>query len=141
MNGGATGQSGLYSQANGHDRHQGLVCHWINDGPHDRLQLPFPRYPSVDQVRDGGVDEENQGRQMLFMNDEIADDGGGEQAREGEDVGDRINVFMGVEGGEQARGDQWTSASNGGVRPFSNEGDGRSGAQMNPLGTGQHVGG
>lgn len=37
---------------------------------------------------------------MLLVDDEVADGGGGEQAREGEDVGERVDVFVGVEGGE-----------------------------------------
>lgn len=118
INDGPTGQSGLYGQANRHDRHQSLVSHWIYDRPHDGLQLPSPRDPSVDQVRDAGVYEESEGGQMLFMDDEVADDGGGEQAREGEDVGERVYVFVRVERGEQARGDQWPSASKGLVRRF-----------------------
>lgn len=59
---------------------------------------------------------------MLFMNDEVPDDGGREQARHGEDVGDGVDVFVGVEGGEEARGNSWTSASPGRVRLFPNDG-------------------
>lgn len=55
---------------------------------------------------------------MLFMNDEVADDGGREQARHGEDVRDGVDVFVGVEGGEEARGNSWTSASPGRVSLF-----------------------
>lgn len=118
MNDGATGQGGLDSQAHRHDRHQCLVGHRVDHRPHDRLQIPFPRDPAIDQVGDAGVDEEHEGRQMLLVDDEVADDGGGEQAREGEDVGEGVDVFVGVEGGEQAHGDSWASASPGRVRLF-----------------------
>ncbi len=39
------------------------------------------------------------------MQDEVADDGGGEQTREGEDVGERVDVFVRGEGREEAVGE------------------------------------
>lgn len=39
------------------------------------------------------------------MQDEVADDGGGEEAGEGQDVGERVDVFVRGEGGEEAVGE------------------------------------
>lgn len=75
---------------------------------------------------------------MLFVDDEVADDGGGEQAREGEDVGERVYIFVGVQRGEQARGDPWASVSRGRVRLFPPT-DMQRGME-NPLGTGDDAG-
>lgn len=75
---------------------------------------------------------------MLFVDDEVADDGGGEQAREGEDVGERVYILVGVQRGEQARGDPWASVFKGRVRLFPPKNVQR--GTGNPLGTGDDAG-
>ena len=88
----------LDRQTNRQNRHQGLIRHRIDDRPHHRLQLEAPGNPSVDEIGDAGIGEEAHGPGVLVVQDEIADDGGGEEAGEGEEVGDGVDVFVRGEG-------------------------------------------
>lgn len=62
--------------------------------------MPFARDPAVDEVGDAGVGEESEGPGVRVVQDEVADDGGGDEAGQGEDVGDGVDVLMGGELGE-----------------------------------------
>jgi hypothetical protein len=55
---------------------------------------------AVHHVRHPGVDEEGEGERVAVVQDEVADGGRGEQARDGEEVGDRVDVLVRVEGGQ-----------------------------------------
>lgn len=56
--------------------------------------MPFPRDPTVHEVRDAGVGEESESPGMRVVENEIADDGGGDEARQGEEVRDSVDILM-----------------------------------------------
>lgn len=47
---------------------------------------------------------------MYAVQDQIADDGGGEKAREGKDVGKSVDIFVSGEDGREAFGERRGSA-------------------------------
>ena len=59
------------------------------------MLLEGARDPAVDEVSDAGVGEEPNGPGMLVVQNEVADDGRDREPGEGEDVGDRVDVFVG----------------------------------------------
>ena len=102
------------------DGHEGLVGHGVDDGADDRLLREPPRDVAVEAVRDGGVGEEAERSHRLRRQDEIADQRRRGEAREGQDVRDGPDVFVGA--GEEFRWD------GGRVRGwFGGAGVGRSG--------------
>lgn len=87
LRGKRTRQSSLNGQANHQDGHEDLVGHGVDHASDDGLEVPSPSDPSIDQIGDAGVGEEADCPGMLIMQNEIGDDGGGDEAGEGEDVG------------------------------------------------------
>jgi hypothetical protein len=61
---------------------------------------------AVGDVGDAGVEEEGEGVCGHVVEDEVAGRGGGEQAREGEQVGEGVDVLVSVESGEA--GQAWS---------------------------------
>ena len=59
-------------QTSGQDRHQSLVRHRVNHRSYDCLQLPFPRDPSIYEIRDAGVGKESDCPSMLVVENEVA---------------------------------------------------------------------
>ncbi len=96
-----TWQSPLHGQTDGQNGHERLVGHGIDDGAHDRLQFPASSNISVDKVCDSGVGEESHGPGVLVVEDEVAYDRGGDEAGEGEDVWDGVDVLVRGQSGEE----------------------------------------
>lgn len=68
-----TRQCSLGSKTSCRYSHQQLVGHWVDNTAHDRLQLPPPGNPPIDEVRDAGVCEETQSPRMLVMKNQVPD--------------------------------------------------------------------
>lgn len=64
------------------------------------MQVPAAGDPAVEEVGEAGVEEEGEGVEVLVGDDEVADCGGGDQAREGEDVGDGVDVLVAEASGD-----------------------------------------
>lgn len=52
-----------------------------------------PRDPPVERVGEAGVGEEGEGEGVVVVEDGVADEGGGDEARGGEEVGEGVDVF------------------------------------------------
>ena len=101
----STWQSPLDRQTDCQNRHERLIRHWIDDSANDGLQPPMPRNVAIDKVADAGVREETNGPDVLIVQDEVANDRGREQTRKGQDVGNRIDVFVGRQARQDALAD------------------------------------
>ena len=75
-----TGQDTLDCQTHRQDGHQRLVSHGIDDRSDYGLQVPFSRDPAIDEVSDAGIDEEGERGGVVVVKDEVANDGGGDEA-------------------------------------------------------------
>lgn len=99
-----TRQRALGGQRNRQRRHEQLVRHGVDDRPDDGPPVPLPRDPPVEQVRDARVREQAQGPRVLVLEDEVADNGRGGDAREGEHVGEVVKVLVERRGLRRGRG-------------------------------------
>ena len=111
-----TGEGAFDGQTDGQDSHECLVGHRVDDGSDDGLQFPSSSNVAVDEVGDGRVGEETDGPGVLVVQDEVADDGGGDETGEGEDVRDGVDVFVGGQGREETVFDLEFPRRSGGVR-------------------------
>ena len=78
------------------DGHERLVRHGVDDGADDRLLREAPRDVAVEAVSDCGIGEEAQRGHGLRRQDEVADQRCRGEAREGQDVGDGPDIFVGA---------------------------------------------
>lgn len=88
-----TGQESCIGQGPGQADHQGLVGHGVDHASHDALLVPAASEVAVEEIGDAGVAEQQDGGEVLVLEDEVADEGRGEEAREGEEIGERVDVF------------------------------------------------
>lgn len=89
-----TGQAPLGRQTPDQHRHQRLVRHRVNDAADDRLQPPPPRQPAVDEVGRARIREERHRGRVLLGQHEVAQRRRGEQAREGQEVREVVDVLV-----------------------------------------------
>lgn len=89
-----TRQGAAISQAHGQDGHQGLISHRVDDAANNSLEIPAARDPAVEQVRDARVREQAQRPDVGVVEDGVADEGRGHEAREREEVGHRVDVLV-----------------------------------------------
>lgn len=75
-------------------RHEELVGHWVYHAADDRLQMPAAGDPAVEQIGQRGVGEERKGIQMVVVDDEVANHGGGDQPGEGKHIGQVVDLLM-----------------------------------------------
>lgn len=68
------------TEGGGHDDHERFVGHGIHDGARDGLQVPFARQVAIDEVCDSCVGEEEEGRRMLVVQQEVGGCWGGDKA-------------------------------------------------------------
>lgn len=87
------GQQPLGRQRHGKHRHERLVGHGVDDGSYHGALVPSPRDPAVQKVGHARVGEETEGPGVMVVQDAVADEGGGDEAREGQPVGDGVDVF------------------------------------------------
>lgn len=66
-----TRQRSFRGQCDRQDNHQGLVCHGVNDTSRDRLKLPFPCEPPVDEIGDAGVSKKREGPFEVVVHQQI----------------------------------------------------------------------
>jgi len=95
-----TWEGTLDSKRHGKNDHQGLVGHGINDAAGHGLQLPSPRQPAVDQVGEAGVGEQRESPFVVVMQEEVRRHGRGHQTRDGEEVGQVVDVLARRQAGE-----------------------------------------
>jgi hypothetical protein len=62
--------------------------------------MPSPCYPPINQISHSCISEEANSPSVLVVKNEVPDYGSSDQAGEGKDVGDGVDVFMGCELGE-----------------------------------------
>jgi hypothetical protein len=74
--------------------HESLVSHWVDDASNYTLQFPPSRDPTVDEVGDTSVCEETQSPHILVVEHKIAYNWRSDKPREGEKVGNGVDVFM-----------------------------------------------
>jgi len=74
--------------------HEKLVCHGINDCPHDALQVIPSCYPSVNEICESGIEEQACCEVREVVQDEVGYYWCGQETREREDVGDCVYVFV-----------------------------------------------
>ena len=89
-----TRQSAFDSKTADQYSHESLVSHWVDDTSNYSLQFPSSRDPTVDKVGDTGICEEADSPCMIVVEYKIAYYWRSEQPREGEKIGDGIDVFM-----------------------------------------------
>lgn len=89
-----TWDGALDGQRDGQDDHQCLVSHGIDDAPRDGLELPFPRQPAVDQIRDACIRKEAQRPCVVVVQQQIGGGRRGEQAGDGQEVGQVVDVLV-----------------------------------------------
>ena len=94
---GRTWEGSLDGKTHGQDRHERFVGHGVDDRPDYSLEIPSPGNPPVEQVGDSGVRKQPDGPGMVVVQDEVAYHGSGDEAREGQDVGEGVNVLVGRE--------------------------------------------
>lgn len=75
-----TRQRPFRCQRDGQDDHQGLVRHRVNHTSGDRLQLPFPCDPPVDEIGDARVGKEGECPFEVIVHQQIRGHGRGHQA-------------------------------------------------------------
>lgn len=63
-----------------HDGHERFIRHGIEHCADNGAGIVSPRYPSVDEIGDAGVDEEREGVGIRVMEEEVADEWGAEEA-------------------------------------------------------------
>ena len=108
------GEAALEGERDGGDGHERLVRHRVDDGADHGLGVVSPGQVAVDQVGEAGVEEETACDQGLGGEDEVAYRGRGEEAAEGEAVGEVPDLFVGgqaaagFEGGEDLGADGWS---------------------------------
>jgi hypothetical protein len=90
-----TRQSSLPRQAPYQRRHQRFIRHGIDHASDDGLLFPAPCDPAIDQVRDSGISEQNEGVGRLLSDDQVANDWSCDETGEGEEVGEGIDVLVG----------------------------------------------
>lgn len=53
-----TRQSALDGERDRQDDHESFISHGINDAAGDGLELPFPRQPAIDEIREASIREQ-----------------------------------------------------------------------------------
>lgn len=76
------------------DGHQQLIGHGVDDGADHRLEVVPPGDVTVDEVGDAGVREQGQGGPVVVVHEEVPYERSGDQPREGENVGDGVDVLV-----------------------------------------------
>jgi hypothetical protein len=58
------------------------------------LEVPFPGYPAIEEIRECCIGEERECGEMLIVDDEVTNDRCCYQASEGEEVRDVVDLLM-----------------------------------------------
>lgn len=61
--------------------------------------VPFASDPAIQKIGDAGVGEQPEGCGVVVVEDAVPDEGGGDEAGEGQPVGDGVDVFALGDGG------------------------------------------
>jgi hypothetical protein len=91
---GGTWEGALDGETHGQYGHEDFVGHGVDDGADDRLLVPAPGDVAINKICETGVGKEPDSPGMVVVQDEVADDGRGNEAGEGEDVGNGVDVLV-----------------------------------------------
>ena len=89
-----TRQGTLNGEADGQDGHQGLVRHGVDDCSDNGFAVPASRNPAIEKVGHAGIGKEAHGPGMCVVEDQVADDGSGDESRERQEIRDRVYIFV-----------------------------------------------